>query len=43
MGEGVGGGGYDNCLPHQQEMVSVPGPQGGRYTSYLVLEMNIGA
>lgn len=38
----MGGGGYDNCLPHQEEMASLPGPHGGGYTCYLTLEMNTG-
>lgn len=42
-GGGGRGGGYVNSLPHHQEMGSLPGPQGGGYTSYLTLEMNTGA
>lgn len=40
--KGVGGGGYVNSLPHQQEMGSFSA-SGGGYTSYPTLKMNTGA
>lgn len=29
QGKGMGGGGYNNCLPHQEERFSLPGPSWG--------------
>lgn len=44
QGKGMGGGGYDNCLPHQGEKKASPFPFSHRdtYTSCLVSKTNIG-